>query len=302
MLLNSSGISRGGVVWLAAGIIIVLLVAYSLFSGHIPWGPTPPDQILAKTVILKKVKQVPISPKRTIVRKPAIVTIPSKEPAPTELQQPPAVETVAKPPDPSMTAQPAQEKPPASAPIITAEQTAKSQPAAEAPLTAKEQPTAKAQPKTKEQPGAKEPPVIASAAPETSPQPKTERPTAVKPAPVKKPVPAKPLAAMSKPAAREIHREKWLLSQDASSYTIQIIGVSTEKSMLKFIERNPLLKQNDIAYYESVLRGKPWFQALYGIYPTKEEARRAIEKLPENIRLSGPWIRRLAAVQNTIGK
>ena len=41
-------------------------------------------------------------------------------------------------------------------------------------------------------------------------------------------------------------------------------------------------------------------QALYGLYPTKEEARQAADKLPENLRWAGPWIRRLSEVQQAI--
>ncbi len=118
-----------------------------------------------------------------------------------------------------------------------------------------------------------------------------------------KPVPETPMPVIAKTATREIRREKWLLSQDAASYTIQIIGVSYEKSMLNFINKNQLLKQNEIAYYESTFNDKPWYQLLYGIYPTKQDARLAAEKLPEDIRQkTEPWIRRLSGVQQTIEK
>ena len=111
----------------------------------------------------------------------------------------------------------------------------------------------------------------------------------------------KPAPGAAGPEKREIRREKWLLSQDGTNYTVQIIGVSNEASLLDFINKNQLLKQNEIAYYESTFRGKPWFQLLYGIYPDKQSARSAAEKLPEGIRQAGPWIRNIAAVQNAIG-
>ena len=112
---------------------------------------------------------------------------------------------------------------------------------------------------------------------------------------------AKPAPVIAKPAAREVRREKWLLSQDTASYTIQIIGVANEKSLLDFIKKNQLLKLNEIAYYESTFKGKPWYQLLYGIYPTKQDARLAANKLPENFRPSEPWIRSISAVQKAIG-
>jgi DamX protein len=133
-------------------------------------------------------------------------------------------------------------------------------------------------------------------------QPKTSLRQEAKPVP-ETPMPETPVPVIAKTATREIRREKWLLSQDAASYTIQIIGVSYEKSMLNFINKNQLLKQNEIAYYESTFNDKPWYQLLYGIYPTKQDARLAAEKLPEDIRQkTEPWIRRLSGVQQTIEK
>ena len=70
--------------------------------------------------------------------------------------------------------------------------------------------------------------------------------------------------------------------------------------MLDFIEKHQLLKQKEIAYYESTFRGKPWFQLLYGLYPDRQAARLAANKLPENLRQAGPWIRSLAVVQKEI--
>ena len=99
---------------------------------------------------------------------------------------------------------------------------------------------------------------------------------------------------------RSIRREDWLLSQDSGDYTIQIMGVSNETTLPDFIKKNRLLEQNEIAYYQTTFRGKPWFQLLYGIYPSREEARKAAEKLPKKIRNFGPWIRRVSAVQRSI--
>jgi septal ring-binding cell division protein DamX len=70
---------------------------------------------------------------------------------------------------------------------------------------------------------------------------------------------------------------------------------------MDFIKKNQLLQQKEIAYYKSTFKGKPWYQLLYGIYPTKQDARLAAEKLPENIRQAGPWIRSISAVQKAIG-
>jgi DamX protein len=115
-----------------------------------------------------------------------------------------------------------------------------------------------------------------------------------------KPAKAKPAPVIAKSTERKIRREGWLLSQDGGSYTVQIIGVSNEESLQEFIKRNQLLEENEIAYYESTFKGKPWYQLLYGLYPTPQEARMAAKNLPENIRRTGPWIRSISAVQKAI--
>jgi hypothetical protein len=99
---------------------------------------------------------------------------------------------------------------------------------------------------------------------------------------------------------RVIHSEKWLLSQESSFYTIQLMGARKEALLFNFVERNQLLQQNEIAYYQTTFKDKPWVQLLYGVYATKKDAQAAADNLPPKIRKSSPWIRRLSAVQKTI--
>ena len=105
---------------------------------------------------------------------------------------------------------------------------------------------------------------------------------------------------IEKAQERIIHGEKWLLSQGSSYYTIQLMGARKEALLFNFVERNQLLEQNEIAYYQSTFEDKVWFQLLYGVYITKKDAQAAAENLPLKIRKSSPWIRRLSAVQKTI--
>jgi DamX protein len=60
------------------------------------------------------------------------------------------------------------------------------------------------------------------------------------------------------------------------------------------------LEQSEIAYYETTFQGKPWYQLLYGLYPTKQAAEKAAAELPENIRRAGPWIRKMSTIQQAI--
>lgn len=97
-----------------------------------------------------------------------------------------------------------------------------------------------------------------------------------------------------------IHREKWLLGQNSSAYTIQIIGVRKKDALVKFIKKHKLPSMAKVAYYQTEYKGAPWYQAVYGIYPSRKEARKAIQNLPKEISKLSPWVRRLSSVKSTI--
>jgi septal ring-binding cell division protein DamX len=119
-----------------------------------------------------------------------------------------------------------------------------------------------------------------------------------KPLPIQAPADKK--GVIRKTEKRSIHSEKWLLTQESSYYTIQLMGARKETLLFDFVARNKLLEQNEIAFYQTTYKDKPWFQLLYGVYTTKKEAQSAADYLPPNIRKSSPWIRRLSAVQKAI--
>ena len=121
---------------------------------------------------------------------------------------------------------------------------------------------------------------------------------AVKPLPIQ--APADKEGVTRKTEKRRMHSEKWLLTQESSYYTIQLMGARKEALLFDFVARNKLLEQNEIAFYQTTYKDKPWFQLLYGVYTTKKEAQSAADYLPPKIRKSSPWIRRLSAVQKAI--
>ena len=121
---------------------------------------------------------------------------------------------------------------------------------------------------------------------------------AVRPPPIQ--APAVKEGALGKTEARSIRSEKWLLIQESSYYTIQLMGARKEALLFNFVARNKLLEQNEISFYQTTYKDKPWFQLLYGVYATKKDAQSAADNLSPKIRKSSPWIRRLSAVQKTI--
>jgi septal ring-binding cell division protein DamX len=100
--------------------------------------------------------------------------------------------------------------------------------------------------------------------------------------------------------AGEIHREKWLLTQNSAYYTIQILGVRSEKRLQDFVEKNIRPKERNIAYYHTRYKGKDWYPLLYGVYATKTEASSAMKELPPTVQKASPWIRRMSSVHRAI--
>ena len=156
---------------------------------------------------------------------------------------------------------------------------------------------------------------IASGSPPATPRPARMKPTrpslankAQKPAAPKssQSAPSPATATQSKPPASgkktNLRREAWLLAQNPAGYTIQLLGVRNEQSLLAFAADHRLDSTGQAAYYRSRFRGGIWFPLVYGAYPTVDAARRAIAGLPQQIRKTSPWIRKMSAVHAEIRK
>jgi DamX protein len=115
-----------------------------------------------------------------------------------------------------------------------------------------------------------------------------------------KPPPIKPVTPQKGAIKNTIYRESWLLDQDTSFYTLQVLGVRNEESLLNFIKVNKLLQNQNVAYYQTVYKGKQWYPLLYGVYPTKSAAADAVKELPEKVQKSIPWIRKISEIQKEV--
>jgi DamX protein len=115
-----------------------------------------------------------------------------------------------------------------------------------------------------------------------------------------KPPPLKPKIPQKAAVKNTIYRENWLLDQEASFYTLQVLGVRNEESLLNFVKEHKLLLNQNVAYYKTTYKGKQWYPLLYGVYPTKSEAAEAVKELPEKIQKSIPWLRKMSAVQQEV--
>ncbi len=126
----------------------------------------------------------------------------------------------------------------------------------------------------------------------------------------KKVVPTKPQStAKHKLAESEIsgqqtkfsvHRRDWIAAQNSGHYTIQLFANWTEASILTFIKEHKL--KRNVAFFEVLHQGKPWFSLIQGVYPTPVEAQRALKGLSPELRVMGAWVRRFAEVQDLMAR
>lgn len=95
------------------------------------------------------------------------------------------------------------------------------------------------------------------------------------------------------------HKERdktWVSSQNPDAYTIQI-GSDTKASRIanKLNQAPKNERMAEIKYYQD---GKPYYKGLYGTYKTKEEAKKALENLPDSLKKDA-GIQTFGTVQNT---
>ena len=95
-------------------------------------------------------------------------------------------------------------------------------------------------------------------------------------------------------------KEQWIFEQDARHYTLQIVAGENLKTIEEFITEHKL--KNDIAFYRSVRKGKPWYGLIYGIYTHKQAAISAINQLSKKLQRLKPWVRSINSVQSDINK
>ena len=97
---------------------------------------------------------------------------------------------------------------------------------------------------------------------------------------------------------KNIKREDWVNRQAAGTYTLQLSSLLKEEDIVDFIQKNQLAA--DAAYIRVIIKGTIRYNALYGSYSTYDEAKKAINSLPDNLIKSKPWVRNFGILQNLI--
>lgn len=92
--------------------------------------------------------------------------------------------------------------------------------------------------------------------------------------------------------------DQWLRSRAPRHLTIQVAG-NRQLSTLKE-EMEQLGVADKVHYFKRMLKGKPWYSAIYGEYATWGEGSRALEALKTQLGKSDLWLRRFGDVQKSM--
>lgn len=132
-------------------------------------------------------------------------------------------------------------------------------------------------------------------------------PVAVVSQPVVQPeVKATPKTESVKPVVKSVstaaiganEHERTILAWKPSEFTIQLLGVSSEKAARDFVAAQA--NKKDLLIFKSKRQGRDWFVVITGRYASSAQARQAIARLPDVQREAGPWPRDIKTIHSEI--
>ncbi len=109
---------------------------------------------------------------------------------------------------------------------------------------------------------------------------------------------AKPKSIKQSHAIKEIQREEWLLKQEPTHFTLQLIGTGNQDKLVSYISKHKLKAK--AAYFHRSLNNKDWYSLLYGNYKQRDVADTTAERLKKALGLKKIWIRQFKDVQASI--
>lgn len=102
----------------------------------------------------------------------------------------------------------------------------------------------------------------------------------------------KPVAAATE--TKEVKDEAWLLKQPGEFFTIQIIGSFDMNRIQKFRDNYQL---SQLAIFKGKYQNRDWFVLVMGMYPNREQAQKALDALPNELKQeTQPWIRGVSTI------
>ena len=85
-----------------------------------------------------------------------------------------------------------------------------------------------------------------------------------------------------------------------SGFVVQLFGSYQQASAERFVGTWTDKVAGTLYQYETIHQGKPWFVVVAGTYGSRDEAKAAVNAMPQTLRKQSPWIRDITAVQEAI--
>ena len=136
--------------------------------------------------------------------------------------------------------------------------------------------------------------------------PPTPRPPLV-PAPAHAATPAAPVQAtppIDDPLdARLAATQAWLDAQGPDTFSIQLMGANDPEELRRYLAKSGGLIETDRVFvYRTMAGGRPSMTVLYGSYPTRSDAARALAQLPQQLQLGQPYLRSVGGIRAELGQ
>ena len=88
--------------------------------------------------------------------------------------------------------------------------------------------------------------------------------------------------------------EEWVATQNPKYYTLQLASSTNQQLIDKYYRENEL--EGHAGYYRSKREGEEWYALVYGAYPSVQDAKDAIETLPQDLKKWSPWVRNIKSI------
>jgi len=92
--------------------------------------------------------------------------------------------------------------------------------------------------------------------------------------------------------------QAWLMRQPADTYTIQLSLLHDPSEFAAYLKEVSGLAQDQLRIFRSQAQGHPSWTVIYGSYPTRQAANRALSGLPEALRKRQPYLRTAGGIRN----
>lgn len=92
----------------------------------------------------------------------------------------------------------------------------------------------------------------------------------------------------------------WVAARNPSHYSIQLVGAYREGSVVAYTNQHAeALGDHPLSLTQSEYRGRSWYNLFYGDFASFDAALAALDALPPSLQRNGPWIRKLASIQQS---